>query len=540
MNTNNNFFGKHDINTEGDHPEPNISNLVNQNLTLDQIREKSNKNDSEKSNDLIKNEEHLKTTETDYKFEYFANNMKMVPDSEVKLFEKNYYRDNNKSERYSPHENIDSYHKTEDDIYKNNDVGDNYATPKPSQFGPSYGSGTSAPQGGGNFSKNEFESEEEENLAKLDMLRKLGELTQYGIKLSQPYNMNSSYKAMKYEYELHRSIRDKQNGVKWLSNMMLNACYGLELANEKFNPFDFHLKGWSEQMSEDVGDYYDVFGELYEKYFKTGKPVPPELKLFFMISGSAIKFHLANVAMNSLPNLGNMMNSNPVLAERLRQQAASDKIRQQNMKQRNAINTAGNKEHETANQKASDIQMLREKHQEYMQMQQQQQAMMQQQMMQQQLLERQQQLNDLEIRLNAQISENRSAYSNPRRTEQKTMMPPNLPPNFRDMLSQTNRLPFNSTNQELYRQQQILEQKKRMKNMETSKIQNVNINDKESTVKINPNIDQIIDSKLNDDFSKIDEISTLDHSDIDDTENSRVKIRRRRTRKRNNLKVNTN
>ncbi len=120
------------------------------------------------------------------------------------------------------------------------------------------------------------------------------------------------------------------------------------------------------------------------------------------------------------------------------------------------------------------------------------------------------------------------------------MMPPNLPPNFRDMLSQTNRLPFNSTNQELYRQQQILEQKKRMKNMETSKIQNVNINDKESTVKINPNIDQIIDSKLNDDFSKIDEISTLDHSDIDDTENSRVKIRRRRTRKRNNLKVNTN
>jgi hypothetical protein len=221
------------------------------------------------------------------------------------------------------------------------------------------------------------------------MLRKLGELTQYGVKLSQNYHMNSDYKAMKYEYELHRSIRDKQNGVKWLSNMMLNACWGMELANDKFNPFDFKLKGWSEQMSEDIGDYYDVFGELYEKYFKAGKPVPPELKLFFMISGSAIKFHLANVAMNSLPNIGDMMNKNPSLADKLRAQAASDKIRQQNSKTREAFNTAAEREHMTANKKTSDIQMLKDKRDEFEKMKQQQmmQQVMQQQMYQQQMME---------------------------------------------------------------------------------------------------------------------------------------------------------
>ena len=46
-------------------------------------------------------------------------------------------------------------------------------------------------------------------LKKLNMLRKLGELTQYGVKLSQNYNMNSDYQAMEYEYELHKELELK-------------------------------------------------------------------------------------------------------------------------------------------------------------------------------------------------------------------------------------------------------------------------------------------------------------------------------------------
>ena len=66
-------------------------------------------------------------------------------------------------------------------------------------------------------------------LKKLDMLRKLGELAQYGVKLSQNYNMNSDYFAMKYEYELHKNIRAKQNSVNWMSSLMLNCIYGIEI-----------------------------------------------------------------------------------------------------------------------------------------------------------------------------------------------------------------------------------------------------------------------------------------------------------------------
>ena len=39
-------------------------------------------------------------------------------------------------------------------------------------------------------------------------------------------------------------------------------------------------------MSADINSYYDVFGELYEKYSQPGKSVAPEIKLMMMVSGS--------------------------------------------------------------------------------------------------------------------------------------------------------------------------------------------------------------------------------------------------------------
>lgn len=520
---------KHVINTEMDHPNPNI-NLMGKNLTLEEISKKTN-NNTHNSN--------LVTTDTNYEFDFFANKKKMVPESEMKPFDKDLYC---KTERKKSDDDISNYLKKDDKTEKNDSdkYSDRYTeknndTIKPSNYGPSFGSGPTIEDNksdGRSDDKSkkdgEFESEEEEMLAKLNMLRKLGELTQYGVKLSQNYNMKSNYKAMKYEYELHRSIRDKKNGVKWLSNLMLNACYGLELANEKFNPFEFKLKGWSEQMAEEQADYYDVFGELYEKYFKAGKPIPPEIKLMFMISGSAIKFHLANVAMNSLPNLGNMMNANPELADQLRQQAVSDKIKQQNMKQRQAFNDASMKEHENANMKASDINMLKEKQQEFMRMQQEKNSVR---LKQQELMEKQRQLDDLERRLNAQRSDTRSLYSrnngsyhgsyngsyngnngnndnNNTNVNQKRMKPPTLPSSLR--------------------QQSINEQRERLKNMEMNR----------NNIHVNPDFDNIISDKIKDDYSKIDEVSTLDHSDLRSSEESKSRSRKR-NRLRNKLKIDT-
>jgi hypothetical protein len=213
-------------------------------------------------------------------------------------------------------------------------------------------------------------SKEELLLEKLDMLRKLCELKEAGVNISQNYNMNSDYNMMKYEYELHKGIRSKQNAVNWMSSMSLNCIYGLEMLNEKYNPFDLKLKGWSEQMNADINNYYDVFGDLYEKYNKPGKQMAPEIKLLLMLSGSALKFHLSNTVINSLPNLGDTISNNPELADKLRQKAVADKLKQQADLQRNSLNNYANKEHDIAAQKAADLQMLKERELEHLRMQQ--------------------------------------------------------------------------------------------------------------------------------------------------------------------------
>jgi hypothetical protein len=48
-------------------------------------------------------------------------------------------------------------------------------------------------------------------IKKLNLLTKLGEICYFGVELSQNYSMESNYFAMKYEYELHKIINDKQS-----------------------------------------------------------------------------------------------------------------------------------------------------------------------------------------------------------------------------------------------------------------------------------------------------------------------------------------
>lgn len=209
-------------------------------------------------------------------------------------------------------------------------------------------------------------SPEELLLKKLDMLRKLGELAQAGVKLSQNYTMRSDMKLMEYEYELHKNIRAKQQAINWMSSMTLNCIYGLEMLNKKYDPFELKLTGWHEQMNADMNTYYDVFGDLYEKYSQPGKGMAPELRFLLMVSGSAMKYHLSHTVINGLPSLNDEMDAHPELAERLRNQAINDRISKTNHEQREKIQEMMNKEHENVNQRAIDLHMIKDKELEYL------------------------------------------------------------------------------------------------------------------------------------------------------------------------------
>ena len=136
-------------------------------------------------------------------------------------------------------------------------------------------------------------SEKEKKIKKIDLLRKLSELKAKGYELSKEYNFSSSIEEMEYEFELLKSYVDKNNGVKMYKNMLVNGVALLEFFNDKYDPFDFHLQGWSEHMSVEVDSYEEVLEEIYEKYKGSGRKMPPELKLLFLVTASGAAFHFS-------------------------------------------------------------------------------------------------------------------------------------------------------------------------------------------------------------------------------------------------------
>jgi hypothetical protein len=158
---------------------------------------------------------------------------------------------------------------------------------------------------------------------KFKLLRKLEELEQKGVQLTKRYSMDSSYPEMKGEYDTQMEERERQNSVKFQGKMLLACITGLEFLNNKFDPFDLKLDGWSEQVNENVGEYDEIFGELHEKY-KSKAKMSPELKLLFQLGGSAIMLHMTNTMFKSaLPGMDDIMRQNPELMQQFTQAAVS-------------------------------------------------------------------------------------------------------------------------------------------------------------------------------------------------------------------------
>jgi len=172
-------------------------------------------------------------------------------------------------------------------------------------------------------------SKEELLREKFKFLRKLEALEKKGVELSKKYNMDSPLLEMQGEYETIMEEKAKQNSVKFQGNMLMACINGIEFLNNRFDPFDIKLDGWGEQINENVSDYDDVFGELYEKY-KSKASMAPELKLLFQLGGSAMMVHMTNTMFKSaMPGMDDIMRQNPDLMRQF-QSAAVNSMGQSN------------------------------------------------------------------------------------------------------------------------------------------------------------------------------------------------------------------
>ena len=164
---------------------------------------------------------------------------------------------------------------------------------------------------------------------KIDLIYKFKKLEGQGIRTTMNYNMNSQLEDMRNEYFKLKKQREVDNSVKFQRKIMMAAITGLEFINNKFDPFDIKLDGWSESINENINDYDEVFEELAEKYGGKSE-VAPEIKLLMMLGGSAFMFHLTNTLFkSSIPGMDDIMKQNPDLMKQFAQ-AAVGSIGQQN------------------------------------------------------------------------------------------------------------------------------------------------------------------------------------------------------------------
>ena len=271
------------------------------------------------------NKKHI-SSDTDYYMSNLANPLKIAkPTVESESSDLNIIHDSESSDSDNSSDSKTKYDKITipskrspnnrlSDIEENSEKRDNVTFAPPSNnYSNNYSNSIEPTQ------NNDIKplSPQEIRMKKIEFLRKLSEIKSKGFNLSKEYDFNSSLEEMEYEYSLLKSFVDKRNGIKVFKGGLLQVASVVEFLNDKYDPFDFHLSGWSEHLSVESDNWEDVFEELYEKYKGSGKKMAPEIKLVYLIIVSASAFHFTKVNSASMPGLDSVLASNPGLLSKL-------------------------------------------------------------------------------------------------------------------------------------------------------------------------------------------------------------------------------
>lgn len=181
-----------------------------------------------------------------------------------------------------------------------------------------------------------FEEIQEEKFKLLCLLERL---EKRGLKSLKKFSMSSNYEEMKHEYERLVNQKELDQSVKFQRKMLIAFVTAIEFLNNKFDPFDVKLDGWSENVHEGLNEYDDIFEELHEKY-KSKAKMAPELRLMLGLGGSAFMFHLTNTMFkSSLPGMEDVMRQNPDLMKQFA--AATANSMGNNMKEESSKSSGG-------------------------------------------------------------------------------------------------------------------------------------------------------------------------------------------------------
>jgi hypothetical protein len=158
---------------------------------------------------------------------------------------------------------------------------------------------------------------------KSELINKLQRLEAKGFPVAKRFTMDNNLDEIKQEYSRLVDARQLETSIRFQRNMLMGLVTGMEWMNNKFDPFDLKLDGWSEGVHENIDDYDEIFEELYDKYKEKGK-MPPEARLVFQLAGSGFMCHVTNSFFRSkMPSADDIFKNNPDLAKQFAAAAAT-------------------------------------------------------------------------------------------------------------------------------------------------------------------------------------------------------------------------
>ena len=168
-----------------------------------------------------------------------------------------------------------------------------------------------------NFQTNHFSPPQEDpaniRRQKQEIIYKKEKMRRLGIGGIRKFNMSNNLQEMEDELSRVKYERELESSVKFQRKCLMAFVTGSELLNNKFDFLDFKLDGWSEQVHDNIDEYNEVFEELATKY-KSKIQMAPEIRLLFMLGGSAFMYHLTNsMFKNLIPGMEDIMKQNPDL-----------------------------------------------------------------------------------------------------------------------------------------------------------------------------------------------------------------------------------
>jgi len=166
------------------------------------------------------------------------------------------------------------------------------------------------------------QSPEDEKKEKIDLLNKLQRFEQKGLPVSRRYTMDNTLDEIKTEHSRLADARNLESSLRFQRQAMMSVVTGVQWMNDKFDPFELKLDGWSESVHENLEDFDEIFEELYDKYKERGK-MPPEARLMMALAGSGFMCHVSNTFLRSrMPSMDDILRQNPEMARQFATAAA--------------------------------------------------------------------------------------------------------------------------------------------------------------------------------------------------------------------------